>query len=104
SLTAALESAGLTRHYLLPGAERCVQCHMGAPSQDFILGFTPLQVARRPTGDGAVYEPAVGDELSQLQRLIDYGVISGVASPADVLPLETSQGTRAARGPEELAA
>jgi mono/diheme cytochrome c family protein len=104
SLTAALESAGLTRHYLLPGAERCVQCHMGSPSQDFILGFTPLQVARRPTGEGAVYEPATGDELSQLQRLIDYGVISGLASPAEILPLEKSQGTRLARGAEELAA
>jgi mono/diheme cytochrome c family protein len=104
NLSAALDGAGITRHYLLPGSERCVQCHMGSPSQSFILGFTPLQVARRETGTGGVYEPASGDELTQLQRLIDYGVITGVSSPADLLPLEKSQGSRAPRGPEELLA
>ena len=51
---------------------------MGSPSESFVLGFTPLQIARRPTGSGGVYEPAAGDELTQLQRLIDYGVISGI--------------------------
>jgi mono/diheme cytochrome c family protein len=103
-LLTALRQAGLTRHYALPGAERCVQCHMGSPSQSFILGFTPLQVARRAAGTGGTYEEATGDELTQLQRLIDYGVITGVTSPADVLPLERSQGDRAPRNDHELAA
>ena len=104
NLEAALESAKVTRHYALPGSERCVQCHMGSPSASFVLGFTPLQVARRPDGTGGVYESATGDELTQLQRLIDYGVITGMTSPADVLPLERSEGTRTPRNEYELRA
>ena len=42
---------------------------MGSPSQTFILGFTPLQVKRRPVGVGGIIEPAAADELTQLQRL-----------------------------------
>jgi mono/diheme cytochrome c family protein len=104
NLEGALYQAGLSRHYALPGSERCVQCHMGSPSQSFILGFTPLQVARRAAGTGGVYEEATGDELTQLQRLIDYGVITGVSSPDDVAPLEKSEGTRLPRNDYELAA
>ncbi len=104
NLEAALESAGLTRHYALPGAERCVQCHMGSPSASFVLGFTPLEVARRPDGAGGIYESAKGDELTQLQRLIDYRVITGMKSPADVLPLERSEGARTPRNEYELRA
>ena len=37
------------------------------------------------------HRAATGDELTQLQRLIDYNVITGISSPADVLPLEKSQ-------------
>ncbi len=48
NLPAAEDAAGITRHYAVPGSERCVQCHMGSPSEAFVLGFTPLQVARRP--------------------------------------------------------
>jgi mono/diheme cytochrome c family protein len=103
-LQRALSDAGLIRHYAFPGARRCVDCHMGSVSQSFILGFTPLQLNRRPWGAGGLYEPATGDELTQLERLIAYGVISGMTSPDDVLPLELSEGTRAARTPEELAA
>jgi mono/diheme cytochrome c family protein len=102
NLPAAESAAGITRHYAVPGSERCVQCHMGSPSASFVLGFTPLQVARRPTGAGGVYEPAMGDELTQLQRLIDYGVITGVSSPGDVLPLENAEGNRAPRNVYEL--
>ena len=104
NLEAALDSAGVTRHYALPGSERCIQCHMGSPSQAFVLGFTPLQVARRSDGSGGVYEAAMGDELTQLQRLIDYGVITGMKSPADVLPLERAEGTRTPRNEYELRA
>ncbi len=104
NLQAALDSAGVTRHYALPGSERCIQCHEGSPSQSFILGFEPLQIARRATGSGGVYEPATGDELTQLQRLIDYGVITGITSPSDVLPLERAEGKRAPRNDQELAA
>jgi mono/diheme cytochrome c family protein len=102
-----LQDAGLLRHYAVPGSERCIQCHMGSPNKAFILAFSPLQINRRKAGTGGLYEPGAGEtvsdeELSQLQRLIDYGVISGMTSPADVLPLEESQGTRHARTAEEL--
>jgi mono/diheme cytochrome c family protein len=100
-----LELYGAIRHYALPGSPRCVQCHMGSPSQAFVLGFTPLQINRRPVGEGGVIPPATGaDELTQLQRLIDAGVISGIDSPSDVLPLEQSQGSRAPRNDYELTA
>src|SRR5262249_27703146 len=43
-------------------------------------------------------------ELTQLQRFIDLGVITGMTSPDDVLPLEQSQGDRAPRNNYELTA
>jgi mono/diheme cytochrome c family protein len=102
NLEAALDNAHITRHYAIPGSERCIQCHMGSPSQSFVLGFRPVQIARRATGTGGVYETAVGDELTQLQRFIDYGLITGITSPAEVLPLELSEGTRTPRNVQEL--
>ncbi|HVT06385.1 MAG TPA: hypothetical protein VHO67_02960 [Polyangia bacterium] len=103
-LEQALTRAGLLRHYALPGAERCVQCHMGSASASFVLGFMPLEIARRPQGTAGVIEPAMGDELTQLQRFIDYGLIKGMTSPDDVLPLDKSQGTRTPRNAAELTA
>ncbi len=77
---------------------------MGSASASFVLGFMPLQIARRPQGTAGVIEPAMGDELTQLQRFIDYGLITGMTSPDDVLPLDKSQGTRAPRNAAELTA
>ncbi|HXJ18632.1 MAG TPA: hypothetical protein VMT03_00250 [Polyangia bacterium] len=102
NLPAAEDAAGITRHYAVPGSQRCLQCHMGSPSASFVLGFTPLQVARRPSGAGGVYEPAAGDELTQVQRLMDYGVITGLTSPQDILPLELAEGSRLPRNVHEL--
>src|SRR6185295_2388086 len=68
SKTGALQSAGLMRHYAIPGSQRCIDCHMGSPSASFVLGFTPLQINRRKTGEGGVIEPTAPDELTQLQR------------------------------------
>src|SRR4029453_16590065 len=105
ALARALErNPTLQQHYAIPGRIRCVQCHLGSPTKDFVLGFFPLQVARRANGTGGTYEPTGEDELSQLQRLIDYGVIKGMTSPADVLPLEQSQGVRKPRADGELTA
>jgi mono/diheme cytochrome c family protein len=100
----ALLIAGAARHYAIPSSQRCMQCHMGSPSQSFNLGFTPLQINRRPEGEGGVIEPTGPDELTQLQRLIDYGVITGVDSPSDLLLLEQSQGSRTPRNYAELTA
>jgi len=100
----ALVKAEAMRHYAVPGAERCRQCHMGSPTQNFVLGFFPLQVHRRPAGEAGVIEPAGPDELTQLQRLIDYGVITGMKSPDEIVPLEASQGSRKPRNELELKA
>jgi mono/diheme cytochrome c family protein len=103
-LTYELEEAhtGVVRRYAIPGSARCVQCHMGR--EGFVLGFTPLQVRRRAGDEGGVYEPAMGDELTQLERLIGYGVISGMTSPDEVTPLETAEGSRTPRNEHELKA
>jgi mono/diheme cytochrome c family protein len=87
----------LFQHYAIPGQKRCVQCHMGSATKDFVLGFLPLQVARRATGTGGTYDRTGPDELTQLQRMIDLGVISGITSLDDVKPLEESQGARKPR-------
>ncbi|HVW26069.1 MAG TPA: hypothetical protein VHC69_11920 [Polyangiaceae bacterium] len=91
-LTRELERAGATRRYAIPGSERCIQCHMGSPSRSFSLGFTPLQVNRRPLGVGGIIEPPGRDDLTQLRRLIDYGVITGIDNVSDIRLLEKSEG------------
>lgn len=102
-----LLSKRFARHYALPGAERCVQCHMGGPDGTFVLAFSPLQIMRRPLGEGGVIEPAAPDELNQLERFIRYGLITGLAEKdvaKKLLPLEKSQGARSPRTSEELIA
>jgi mono/diheme cytochrome c family protein len=101
----ALEQApGVLRHYAVPGSTRCVECHMGSPSASFVLGFTPLQINRLPVDSHGIIEPTGEDELTQLQRFIDIGLVTGISSPSEVLPLTDSQGTRKPRTPEELIA
>jgi hypothetical protein len=104
NLTYELEYAKLLRHYAVPGSNRCIHCHEGAETGSFVIGFTPLQINRRPEGQGGVYEAAGPDELTQLQRFIDLGVITGLSSPADVLKLEDSEGDRKPRNQYELKA
>jgi len=79
------------RHWAIPGKSRCIHCHEGSLSDNFILGFTPMQINRRKLGEGGVYEVSSRDELGQFQRLIDLGVITGVKSISDVIKLEDSQ-------------
>ena len=75
---------------------------MGSSSHSYILGFNPWQVDRRPDGEGGVYEAPTDDELSQLARLIDYGVVTGI-EPGEA-KLEESQGERKPRNDYELKA
>ena len=100
----ALLESRAARHYAIPSSVRCVQCHMGSMSKSFVLGFMPLDISRRPVGVGGIIEPTGADELTQLQRFIDYGILTGIGSPADILPLESSQGARRPRNNEELTA
>jgi len=104
NLTYALQNSNAIRHYAIPSSDRCLDCHRGSSSQSFVLGFSPLQVKRRPQGEGGIIEPATQDELTQLQRLIDYGVITGIESPDDIANLEDSQGSRKPRNQYELTA
>jgi len=105
NLLPRLMTAGHVRHYAVPGRDRCVQCHLGAPNADFILGFTPLQLLRRPEGEGGVIEHAYDDELTQLQRFIELGLITGLdPSLAAITKLEDSQSPRAPRNEQELVA
>ena len=105
NLDYALDTASppVRRHYAIPGSERCIQCHMGSASASFVLGFLPVQIATHPPGQSGVIEPATGDELTQLQRLIDYNVITGISSPAtsaageDAAPAHAPQRLRAER-------
>jgi mono/diheme cytochrome c family protein len=82
-------TSGQIRHYAIPSTDRCDQCHMGSSSHSFILGFTPWQVDRRAKGDGGIYEDPNDDEVTQLQRFLDYGFIDGI-EPGQV-KLEESQ-------------
>jgi hypothetical protein len=100
----ALIEGNAARHYAIPSSQRCVECHEGSESHSFVLGFLPLQINRRPQGTSGVLEEAGPDELIQMQRFIDYGLISGMTSPSDVLPLEKSEGSRAPRNNYELLA
>jgi mono/diheme cytochrome c family protein len=104
NLTYELEYEGALRRYAIPGRERCVQCHMGSHNSSFVLGFSPVQIRRRPTDEGGTYEPTGDDELSQLERLMAYGVITGVDSVDDIKLLEDVQGDRKPRNDYELKA
>lgn len=95
-------SSGKVRHYAIPSTQRCDQCHMGSNNRSYILGFSPWQVDRRKDGEGGVYEAPKADELSQLARLIEYGVITGI-EPGEA-KLEESQGARKPRNDYELKA
>jgi hypothetical protein len=98
----------LTRGYAIPGRDRCVQCHMGSSSHSFVLGFNQYQADRRADSDGGVFDaPAGPDELSQLSRLIEYGVVvddTPVAAEGTRHFLEASQGDRTMRNDFELGA
>jgi mono/diheme cytochrome c family protein len=113
-----LDYEGIVRRYAVPGSERCIQCHMGGENDSFILGFTPLQVNPRPCDretleqqgycEGGVIEPMTGDQLTQLQRLVDYGIISNFDPATDLIKLEDPQGpadaSRPPRNEHELVA
>jgi mono/diheme cytochrome c family protein len=71
-------ASGQIRHYAIPSTQRCDQCHMGSSSHSYILGFSPWQADRRKAGEGGVYEDPTEDELTQLERLLEYGVVSGI--------------------------
>lgn len=64
-----------TRNYAIPGGQRCLDCHMGAEGQNFVLGFTPLQLHRRLPIEGGRETGLSQAELTQVERLQSYGLI-----------------------------
>jgi len=90
--------------YAIPARHRCVQCHEGSETQSFVLGVTPLQVNRRRQGQGGVTSPVGDDELSQVERLIAYGVLDAPGGAAGLPLLEASGGDRLPRNDYELRA
>lgn len=95
-------TSGQIRHYGIPGLNRCDECHMGSNNHSYVLGFNPWQADRRPAGEGGVYDPVHPDELTQLRRFIEYGLISGI-EPGQAR-LEESQGERTPRNDAEVTA
>lgn len=92
------ESTGKTRKYAIPGKQRCVECHKG--SDDYVLGFTSLQLNRRPVGSAGRERDVGLDELSQVQRFIDAGILNNVNSPNE-LPLLEESGSSLSRNVHE---
>lgn len=64
------------RDYVVPARHRCEQCHSGAANDSFVLGFTPLQLNRRDLGEAGRDQSVGIDEMTQVKRLTDYGLIS----------------------------
>jgi len=93
-------------HFAIPGSRRCVECHQGSPSKSFVLGFQPLQIKRRRAGEGGVSEKDVpgADELTQLKRFVDYGLVKGLENENDITNLEDSELPRKPRTDQELRA
>ena len=63
----------LKRKYVVPGSERCVECHK--VNDDLVLGFTPLQLNRRSFGEGGRDLPIAQEDLDQVERLKKFGFL-----------------------------
>lgn len=78
------------RPYAIPGRQRCIDCHQGSPNRNFVLGFDPLQINKRPWGAAGRTDIPATHDLDQVQRFIDYGLISGIKSASELPVLEMS--------------
>ncbi len=97
------EAKEITKPYAIPGRQRCIDCHMGSPMRNFVLGFTPLQIHKRAFGEAGRMDIPLDSDLDQVSRFISYGLIQGVAS-ADELPVLEKSGGSAPRNIHELRA
>lgn len=76
------------RPYAIPGRQRCIDCHLGSPTKNFVLGFDPLQINKRPFGGAGRLDYPKTHDLNQVQRFIDYGLITGLSGPQELPVLE----------------
>lgn len=91
------------RDYAIPGSQRCLDCHMGSQGQNFVIGFSPLQLNRRSLGEAGREEPTLFSDLSQVQRLKKYGFIENAPVERE-WPLLEKTGSLQARNIHELRA
>ena len=91
------EAKNLTRKYAVPARHRCVECHGGGEDGSFVLGFTPLQINRRHRGEAGSDHDSGDDELAQVARLADYGVLVGVDAGRPLPKLEEALGNHETR-------
>lgn len=91
SLADLLFDQHLVRHYAIPGSQRCVECHLGSIEENFVVGFSPLQLFRRAKGEGGVIDEAHPSELGQLQRFIDWGLFENFSDLSEIRRLEAPQ-------------
>lgn len=87
------ERNGKTRKYATPASHRCIECHMGSPSNNFVLGFTPLQLNRRMIGEAGRETPIGASERTQVERLLKYGIVKGLTHAESLPKLEWSGAT-----------
>ncbi len=92
-----------TRPYAIPGRQRCIDCHMGSSTRNFILGFQPLQINKRDIGGAGRLETPQSNDLDQVARFVSYGLLSGVKT-ADELPILENSGKIPASNVHELRA
>lgn len=88
------EAKGKTRPYMIPGRQRCIDCHMGSPMKNFILGFSPLQINKREWDGLGRIDPAAQSDLDQVERFISYGFLTGIRSKEELPKLENAGTSR----------
>lgn len=91
------------RNYAIPGSQRCLDCHMGSQGQNFVIGFSPLQLHRRDIGEGGREEPIPYSDKTQVERLKSYGFIENAPTERE-WPILEKTGTSQARNVYELRA
>lgn len=96
-----LFSKDLIRHYGIPGSQRCIHCHLGSLEENFVVGFSPLQIHRRPkSGATGVIKDVSESELSQLQRFMEMDLFSDeLKSVEQIRLLEAPQEPNPLHGP-----
>lgn len=92
-----------TRPYAIPGSQRCMECHMGSQGQNFVIGFSPLQLNRRSLGEAGREESISFSEKTQVKRLTEYGFIEN-APVENEWPVLEKIGSASPRNTHELRA
>ncbi|MGZ3746057.1 MAG: hypothetical protein ACXWQA_00295 [Pseudobdellovibrionaceae bacterium] len=92
-----------TRDYAIPGSQRCIDCHRGSEGNNFVIGFSPLQLHHRNLNEGGRETPPLPSELSQVERMKKYGFIENAPAEKD-WPVLENMGTTPARNEHELRA